>query len=189
MKDAYENGTRLTGILYLQRISDNRMTGSSLKNLSILRSICGMKNLPHVMLATTMWPLVTTEQGNKREAELISTSHFWGSMKSADPIIRRYDNTRGGAIAMVDELLQMSPIVLQIQEEMAVRKMALIDTEAGQKVNIDLKTLEKKHKEELEEVRKELILVAAEGKAYFLSIQRSGIWTWQKSTETCSCRR
>ncbi|MCJ1293105.1 hypothetical protein MMC34_004658 [Xylographa carneopallida] len=138
------------------------MTGSSLKNLSILRSICGMKNLPHVMLATTMWPLVTTEQGNKREAELISTSHFWGSMKSADPIIRRYDNTRGGAIAMVDELLQMSPIVLQIQEEMAVRKMALIDTEAGQKVNIDLKTLEKKHKEELEEVRKELILVAAE---------------------------
>ncbi|MCJ1435575.1 hypothetical protein MMC27_004949 [Xylographa pallens] len=167
MKDAYDDGTRLTGIIYLQRISDNRMTGSSIKNLAMLRSLCGTKNLSRVIMATTMWDAVTPEQGTEREAELLSTDHFWGMMKSAGSMVRRYDNTRGGAMAMVDELLQMAPIVLQIQQEIAVQKKALGDTEAGQTVNSDLKRLEKEHKKEMEDIRKELILAVKQSKAYF----------------------
>ncbi|MCJ1386854.1 hypothetical protein MMC17_009982 [Xylographa soralifera] len=158
MKESYDDRTRLTGIIYLQRISDNRMAGSSIKNLAMLRSLCGTKNLSHVIIATTMWDTVTPEQGAEREAELLSTGHFWGMMKSAGSMFRRYDNTRGGAMAMVDELLQMDSIVLQIQQEIAVQKKALGDTVAGQTVNSDLKRLEKEHKKDMEDIRKELTL-------------------------------
>ncbi|MCJ1390893.1 hypothetical protein MMC18_003754 [Xylographa bjoerkii] len=169
MKDAYDDRTRLTGIIYLQRISDNRMAGSSIKNLSMLRSLCGTKNLSHVIMATTMWDQVTLEQGNNREAELLSTGAFWGTMKRAGSMVRRYDNTKGGAMDMVNELLQMDRIVLQIQEEIAVQKKALGDTKAGQTVNSDLKKLEEKHKEDVEAVRKELAQAVEQSKVYFLS--------------------
>ena len=124
-------------------------------------------------MATTMWDKVTLEEGIKRENELSSTGCFWGVMKSAGSMVRRYDNTIGGAMAMVNELLQMSPVVLQIQEEIAVQKKALRDTEAGQTVNSDLKRLEKEHKEEMETVKRELAQAIEESKAYPLSIQDS----------------
>ena len=167
MKDAYDDCTRLTGIIYLQRISDNRMTGSSIKNLAMLRSLWGTKNLSNVIMATTMWDAVTPEQGAEREAELLSTGHFWGMMKSAGSMVRRYDNTRDGAMAMVDELLQMASIVLQIQQEIAVQKKALGDTEAGQTVNSEFKRLEKEHKKDMEDIRKQLTLAVVQSKAYF----------------------
>jgi hypothetical protein len=164
MKDAYDDKTRLTGVIYLQRISDVRMSGSSYKNLKLFRSLCGMRNLSHVILVSTMWDKVTDEEGAGRERDLLSEGKWWGDMKNAGAIVRRYDNTAGGAMTLVNELLQMAPIVLKIQEEIAVQKKALIDTAAGQSINVALTDLSKKHEEELAMVKEDLAQAMKESK-------------------------
>jgi len=132
------------------------MTGSSLKNLRMLRSLCGTQNLGHVTLATTMWDNVTEDEGALREGELTADGQFWGSMKADGARIRRYDYTKGGAMVLVNELLQLSPVVLQIQKEIAIENKTLIQTDAGQSISNDLIKLTKKYETELAEVKEEL---------------------------------
>ncbi|MCJ1429209.1 hypothetical protein MMC29_007122, partial [Sticta canariensis] len=156
MKDAYDDKTRLTGIIYLHRISDNKMSGSSYKNLKMLRSLCGMSNLSHVTLATTMWDKVTTEEGGLREAELLSEDEWWGQMKNNGSLVRRFDDTTGGAMAIVNELLQMSPVVLKIQEEIAVQKKQLVETQAGRSIDASLNDESRKQRGDLAEVTEDL---------------------------------
>ena len=156
MKDAYDDKTKLTGIIYLHKISDMRMTGSAFKNLRMLRSLCGTPNLSHVILATTMWDKVTEKEGDDRERELLAEGKFWGDLRADGATVRRYDYTEGGAMALINQLLQMSPIVFQIQREIAVEKKRLRDTDAGHEVDRSLARLKKEHKDDLLAVRQEL---------------------------------
>ena len=57
--ETYSSEIQLNGIIYIHRISDPRMTGNALKNLSVFRKICGDKSLECVVLATTMWDSVS----------------------------------------------------------------------------------------------------------------------------------
>lgn len=164
MKDAYDDKTRLTGIIYLHRISDNRMSGSSYKNLKMLRSLCGTSNLSHVILATTMWDKVTAEVGDVREAELLSEDEWWGQMKNNGSVVRRFDDTTGGAMAIVNVLLQMSPVVFKIQEEIAVEKKQLVETQAGRSIDASLKDESRKHEENLAVVTADLANAIKESK-------------------------
>ncbi|KAL9107433.1 MAG: hypothetical protein Q9187_008426, partial [Circinaria calcarea] len=100
--------------------------------------------------------------GADREDELLSQNNFWGQMKAAGSMVKRYNNTQEGAVAMVTELLDMSPIVLTIQNEVAVQKKKLIDTQAGQSINEALMQLSKKHDADLAEIKKDLVLALKE---------------------------
>ena len=164
MKDAYDDKVKLTGVIYLHRISDIRMAGSSYKNLRMFRSLCGSKNLSHVILATTMWDKVSPEEGTAREGELLSSDKFWGQMKSHGSIVKRYDGTTGGATAMVNELVQKSPITLKIQQEVAIENKPLIDTKAGQEIHEALEDLSKKHADELAAIKQEISRALKESK-------------------------
>lgn len=164
MKQAYQDKTRLTGVICLHRISDTRMSGSSTKNLRMLRSLCGTSNLSHVSLVTTMWDKVTKVEGESREAELLSNGKFWGDMRNDGAVVRRYDNTAGGAMTLVNELLQMPSFTLQIQTEMMIQRKALIDTDAGQSINEALTALAKKHEKELATIKEDMELAMKESK-------------------------
>ncbi|KFA80566.1 hypothetical protein S40288_09586 [Stachybotrys chartarum IBT 40288] len=52
---AYENNVKLSGIIYLHPISDNRVTHHAIKNLEMFRNLTGEKNLGNVVLTTSMW--------------------------------------------------------------------------------------------------------------------------------------
>jgi len=132
------------------------MSGSSTKNLRMLRFLCGTSNLSHVSLVTTMWDKVKIEEGESHEAELLSTGNFWGDIRNDGAMVRRFDNTPGGALALVNELLQMSPFTLQIQTEIVVQRKALIDTDAGQSINEALTALAKKHEKELANIKEDI---------------------------------
>lgn len=164
MKDAYDDKTRLTGVIYLHRISDNKMSGSSYKNLKMFRSLCGTKNLSHVVLATTMWDKVNAEEGAAREAELLSEENWWGHMKSNGSTVKKYDGTTTGATAIVNDLVQMSPVVLKIQDEMAIQKKLLVETQAGRSIDASLRDLSRKHEEDLAEVKADLAKAIKESK-------------------------
>lgn len=77
---SYKASIKLSGIIYLHRITDVRMQGSAKKNLFMFKKLCGPDALSNVILATTMWEQVTEDVGVAREKELMSTPDFWGWM-------------------------------------------------------------------------------------------------------------
>lgn len=173
LKYSYDENTKLTGVIYLHRISDNRMSGSSYRNLDMFRSLCGMKVLSNVILATTMWDKVTSEEGNTREQDLLDEATFWGSMKASGALVRRYEGTQDSALRLVDELLRKPPITLKIQHELSVENKALIDTAAGKSIGARLEKMAADHKEELRMVKKHFELAMKESAStQFLSVLR-----------------
>ena len=152
----HKDKVKLTGILYLHKISDNRMTGVALKNLRLLRNLCGTKNLQNVTLLSTMWDLTPLADAQRREKELLEDRNFWGRLKADGASVDRYDNTLEEAVRVVGALLQRKPVELQIQSELAKGK-TLLDTKAGREVEKDLSEEQKKAYEERSQVNQDLI--------------------------------
>lgn len=44
----FETGIRLSGVIYLHRITDPRMSGSAMKNLELFKLLCGKDAFPIV---------------------------------------------------------------------------------------------------------------------------------------------
>ena len=114
-------------------------------------------------MATTMWDKTTTpEEGEQRETELLSEGSFWGQLHARGATVKRYNGTHPGAVEVIQGLLQVNPVVLQIQHELAVQKKKLIDTAAGKEVKEDLAKKESEVKKDKMEVKKELAMVQSE---------------------------
>ena len=87
----YQNGIKLSGIIYMHRISDFRVGGVSRRNLSMFRKLCGDETLRNVALVTNMWSEVTSERGAAREREL-----------RTDPLLFTYDELHTRLLARAD---------------------------------------------------------------------------------------
>jgi len=148
MKDTYDDGFLLSGIIYLHRISDPRMDGPSLKNLRMMKKLCGSASLSNVVLATTMWERVTEEEGARREAELKQV--FWKDMIDGGSRISRITTQTGhDPRALVKSLLRNKPRSTRLQEELHSGK-TLVQTEAGAEIMEEIAKLRRKMKAEHE---------------------------------------
>jgi len=63
----YEKDVKLSGILYLHRITDNRMGGAPQRNLRMFGRLCGDEPAKKVVFVTTMWDKISTNVGEQRE--------------------------------------------------------------------------------------------------------------------------
>ena len=99
---SFKNSIKLSGIIFLHRISDRRMAGSARRNLIMFKKLCGEKAYQSVVLASSMWSEVTPDVGDARERELIQTEEFWGLMCKKGSKVLRYANTRESALNVVD---------------------------------------------------------------------------------------
>jgi len=146
----------LSGIIYLHRIVDMCMEGSSVKNLRMLRELCGEKNLSNVILCTTMWGKVSEEEGRKREEELKSTWTFWGSLISCGAeVVRHKGDLTASARKIAGSLIKKDTIVLQLQQELDWNGN-LSDTSAGRALTGEIEDMKRKHEEEMAELRAEI---------------------------------
>ena len=75
---SYNENKLLSGILYIHRITDNRVAGSSLKDLRVFQKLCGKDALDKVYFTTTMWDEVELSVGERRLAEL--KAKYWRRM-------------------------------------------------------------------------------------------------------------
>jgi len=149
---AYKTGRRLTGLLYLHRITDNRVGGVSYKNMKMFHKLCGDAVLKNVVLCTTMWSGVSAEVGEQRETQL--KSQFWQEMIRKGASTMRYDGTKEDAQRIISHLMSLGGAPpLQIQQEMVDQGKSLIDTAAGAHINEEILRLEAKHRAALEEVK------------------------------------
>jgi hypothetical protein len=119
----------VAGILYVHRISDNRMQGTSLKTLRLLVNLCGVNAMSSVCLVTTMWDEVAEATGVRREAEL--EERFWKEMMDNGCKNRRFDNTFDSAWdSVADVVRNSSGRPLRLQEEMGGDNRRLSETAA-----------------------------------------------------------
>ncbi|KAK3299250.1 P-loop containing nucleoside triphosphate hydrolase protein [Chaetomium fimeti] len=157
LNSAYKSRIKLSGIIYLHRIADNRMSGSAMKNLRMFKRLCGEEALSCVVLATTMWSMMASaEDGARRERELMTKPEFWASMVERGSKVLRQDNNAVSAMEIMRYIMaQRRKIDLDIQKEMASGK-TLDETSAGREVQSGMEVMRRKHEAEMAELRQEM---------------------------------
>ncbi|KAI1401328.1 P-loop containing nucleoside triphosphate hydrolase protein [Hypoxylon fuscum] len=157
---AYTKNIRLSGIIYLHRITDTRMQGSAKKNLLMFNKLCGPNALKRVILATTMWQSLADEElGVKREKELIETEEFWGWMTRNGSQVKRHYDTKVSAKKLLQTFVSSSdtPIEkLKIQEEIVDRHKNLDQTGAGIELDSAMAQEREKFRKDIEEMKAEM---------------------------------
>ncbi|KAF9446813.1 hypothetical protein P691DRAFT_672718 [Macrolepiota fuliginosa MF-IS2] len=126
----------LSGILYLHRISDNRMAGTPLKNLKMFEKLCGRDACSQIIMVTTMWgELANRDIGHQREEELKST--FWAPMIKRGSSTARYQGTTKSAWDILEHFLSVprERQELQLQKELVELQKALPSTAAGKELS------------------------------------------------------
>ncbi|KAJ3559609.1 hypothetical protein NP233_g11224 [Leucocoprinus birnbaumii] len=143
LQKTYKNDVKLSGLIYLHRIRDNRMAGTPYKNLRMFGKLCGDVAMNRVMLVTTMWQkLRKAEQregvGEDREKEL--KENFWKTLIDQGSQVERlkeatYDEAWRIVTLLIDKRLEENrPDAVLLQEELVDKGIALNETQAGQEL-------------------------------------------------------
>ncbi|KAF4588334.1 hypothetical protein EYR38_010302 [Pleurotus pulmonarius] len=128
--ETYNNQVKLAGIIYMHRISDNRMAGTPLKNLKMFAQLCGTGAAERVILVTTMWGRVKQDVGAKREDEL--KSKFWKDMIDKKAKVARFEASFESAWAIIGRVYEpLEREAVLLQEELADLQKKLSETGAG----------------------------------------------------------
>ncbi|KAH7075829.1 P-loop containing nucleoside triphosphate hydrolase protein [Paraphoma chrysanthemicola] len=118
LEKSYRARNLLSGIVYLHRISDVRMQGTSLDNLRMFRKLCGFEALKNVLLVTTFWDTISDAEGRRREQELSRNDDFWGRMIMKGSRMRRWSyRTPDEARSILDAVVPEAKRALQAQVE------------------------------------------------------------------------
>ncbi|KIM65398.1 hypothetical protein SCLCIDRAFT_1212139 [Scleroderma citrinum Foug A] len=153
----YQEGkSQLTGFIYLHRISDTRVGGTSKRNLRIFQKLCGRESLTNVVILTTMWDKVTPEEGLRRQQELISSYDLFKPLVEGGAVMESYDGTQESARNIVWDLLRKKGTVAQIVRELVVENKSLVDTEAGMELQSEVRNVLQKHQEDLRRLEDEI---------------------------------
>ncbi|KZP06231.1 hypothetical protein FIBSPDRAFT_764763 [Athelia psychrophila] len=134
----YKEKIPLSAIIYLHRISDNRMARSPLKNLQLFASMCGHAALPDVVLATTMWSETPIDIGAQRERQLMSD--YWADMVNHGCSVQRFRDSYDSAWKLVGILPTENQNII-ISREIHDDKKRLNETSAGVRLNEELNKL------------------------------------------------
>ncbi|KAF8862968.1 hypothetical protein BDZ45DRAFT_145885 [Acephala macrosclerotiorum] len=131
---SYYNNIYISGIIYLQRITDNRLGGSTRRNIELFKALCGSQAWSKVCIVTTMWAKERSnhtadseERSLQVERERQLREGIWAEVIKEGGILMRHEtDSRGSA---------------SIQTEMVDENLTLDQTTAGRAVNRDLTSL------------------------------------------------
>lgn len=133
---SYREGKKLSGILYLHRIIDPRMHGSSLRTFRTFQRLCGSSFHKQVILGTTFWNVMQLNLESEaiaceRFAQLIGPNGFWKPMIDEGSKAIKIPDTRREAREMLQSFADMDRSLLQIQNEMNIANLSLNSTTAA----------------------------------------------------------
>ena len=152
--DRYESGSKLAGILYVHRISDDRFTGISVRNFKMFRQLCGDSTLKNVILVTNMWGRVEQDVGEAHEKELADV--YFKPALEKDAQLARHHNTTQSAHEIIRRIMKNDPAPLLIQRELVDEGKDIKDTSAGEAVNEELNKMMKRHEGEMNALREDM---------------------------------
>ena len=151
----YKEGIKLAGILYFHRISDNRMSGTPVKNFKMFRKLCGDSALRNVVIVTNMWEEVSPRIGEAREAELMGKDIFFKPALKKGARMARHKNIAPSAEGIVRLVFDNDSIPLDIQKELVDEGKDITETRAGKELNRELADQIRRHKEEIQVLKEE----------------------------------
>ncbi len=161
----YEQGQKLTGILYLHRIDAPRMQGTALRNFKMFKQLCGEGFYGNICLGTTRWNMLKGDMasGERREAELKDKGGFWHSMIVNGSSLVRIQNDQVLARKIIFELAAKTPAFLKSQFEMAKDGLSpdklsatkALEDEELKRVRAENEGKRKREKEKLEKEQRE----------------------------------
>ncbi|PPQ63168.1 hypothetical protein CVT24_005808 [Panaeolus cyanescens] len=95
----------VTAILYLDRITDNRMSGRKKTTLEMFKALTGDEVAKRITVVTTMWDQLWNEnqvlKANERFEEM--SNHHWRATQGAQ--IVKFENTQQSALRIIDACL------------------------------------------------------------------------------------
>jgi hypothetical protein len=151
---SYKERVVLAGVIYMHRISDIRMTGTSRRNFRIFRKLCGEDALKNVVIATTMWGKVDMEEGETRERDL--HGFFKDALEKGTKMVRHERPDLHSAREILRLIIGNHPLPLLIQQELVDQKIPLAETSAGEEVHRELVTKKEKHEYKRRTIHQEL---------------------------------
>lgn len=152
----YEQEVHLSGVLYLQRISDNRVGGSSCRNIRMLRKLCGDDALRNVVIVTTMWARTSEEEGHRREQQLRTDSLFFKELLEQGAQMKRHYNTSSTAQEILQLILPNPTVILRIQREIVDEHKSLLHTAAGADLSRELEELRMIHGRSIADLKRDI---------------------------------
>ncbi|KAL4259606.1 hypothetical protein AB1N83_006546 [Pleurotus pulmonarius] len=147
LKQIYEQNVRLAGILYLHRITDNRVVSTFLKDATSFRSLYSEDELQKIVLVTTMWDEVDQAAGAETETEL--ERYYQKTMLKQGSRIMRHINTFQSAWDIVDHIVDghNKRNNAELQKEMVNLETRLLKTSAGKELFGKLRALVKRQQD------------------------------------------
>ncbi|KAG6379450.1 P-loop containing nucleoside triphosphate hydrolase protein [Boletus reticuloceps] len=152
LSGSYSQGARLAGVIYMHRITDNKMGGPSRRNFHIFRNLCGDATLQNVLLVTNMWSKVDPDEGEARERELANKDKFFKPALDRGARMLRHDGSQESTYAILRHLVGLEPSTLLVQDEMVNQEKDLAHTTVGANIMCDLKEQGERHAEALEDL-------------------------------------
>ena len=129
---SYEHGIRLSGIIYLHRISDERVRGSTLRALNAFKAMCGKENYSGIILATTRWDQVEPEKAGARQEELCTDDILWGDMVRGGAFPTAIFDWKEFARLVLNYFVwKQKTMTLSIQQQMILEGKQIYETDAG----------------------------------------------------------
>jgi len=150
----YSVGMKLSGIIYVHRISDDRFGGLAVKNFRMFRQLCGGKTLQNVTIMTNMWGRVTPQLGADREQQL-RDKYFKAAIEKGAQLCR-HTNTPESAQAILRKILKNTPLGLKIQHEMIREGKDIGQTGAGAELNREICTVVARYQRGIRELEEEM---------------------------------
>ncbi|KAG8741199.1 hypothetical protein FRC10_003193 [Ceratobasidium sp. 414] len=152
----YSNDTKVTGLLYLHRITDNRFGGASRRNFRMFRKMCGTSSLKNVVVVTNMWSQPPAETELAREIELREGEDFFRDiLNGGAQMVRHSERTRESAFDVIRCVLGKNPVVLELPRQIVDEGMELEDTDAGHALGEEIAQALRQGREEIERLKVE----------------------------------
>ncbi len=145
---------KLSGLIYVHRISDFRMGGVSSRNFRMFHKLCGDDTLKNVVIVTNMWGEVDQAKGEMREAEL--KKFFFKPALDKGAQMLRHDNTVESTYNILRHIIQNHPLPLKIQRELVDEGQDIRQTAAAQEVGDQIQELIQKHQAEIKKLQEEM---------------------------------
>ncbi|KAK1833478.1 P-loop containing nucleoside triphosphate hydrolase protein [Podospora conica] len=156
MARSYEQGMLLTGVIFVQPISQQRLLGSETRRNRLFKKILGEDAYSHVMIATTMWNQVPEREAESRMDQRRNRDDIWGDMVKLGAKVVRHDDNAASATKIVQTLIDLgSPVELLLQKELVENGGKVGHTSAGRQHDEDLGEVISKLRKEMEDLKKE----------------------------------
>jgi hypothetical protein len=102
---------RVSGIFYLHRVTDIRMSAAALTNMDMFQKLGGGEEIfRRVVLVTTMWPQPTDPryaECDSREEEFTSNNEYWGLLSLAGSPCHRFTKTPESVQQIINEIVRV----------------------------------------------------------------------------------